>query len=130
MKVRKVKAADIAVVVLVVAASVVTMVMIARARTGEKGSTAIIEVNGKESRRVKLGQNQSRTRITVKGLHGTSTVEFYKGRVHMLKSTCRDKICIGMGWVDVPGESIVCLPNRVVIRVLGSGKNKVDTVTE
>ena len=108
------------------------MVLVSRANAGEKGSLAIVEVNGKEVMRVALGAGQARRQFTVKGVLGPSTLMVQSGRVRMVKSTCRDKICVGAGWVDSPGKSIVCLPNRVVIRVTGrrGGGGKVDSVTE
>jgi hypothetical protein len=107
------------------------MFLVTRATAGEKGSLAVIEVNGREVRRVTLGANQPARTITVEGWNGPSTFEVKEGRVRMVRSTCRDKICIGVGWIDTNGRSIVCLPNRVVIRVTGTQKSgKTDTVTE
>ena len=127
----RMRAGDILIVVLVLAAAAASTLLVSRANAGEKGALAIIEVNGKEVRRVTLGANQAKRAITIKGWQQTSTFEVEDGRVRMVKSACRDKICIGMGWTDTSGRSIVCLPNRVVIRVTGNRKpGKVDTVTE
>jgi hypothetical protein len=119
-------------VVLMLAAAAFSMVMVSRANAGEKGSIAIIEINGKEVKRVALGDGQASRQFKVEGVHGKSTLEVKDGRVRMVSSACRDKICIGVGWIDSQGKSVVCLPNRVVIRVTGKrgGKGKIDTVTE
>ena len=127
----KLRAGDFVVVVLVAAAAAASMVMVARAGGGEKGSLAVYEVNGREVRRVTLGAGQALRVITVDGWQGPSTSEIENGRVRMIRSDCRDKVCVGMGWIDTRGRSIVCLPNRVVIRVTGGRKaGNVDTVTE
>jgi hypothetical protein len=127
----KLRAGDIVVVVLVVAAAAASMLLVSRASAGEKGSLAVVEVNGKEVRRVTLGSGQAPRTITVRGWQGPSTFEVKDGRVRMVRSDCRDKICIGVGWIDTGGRSIVCLPNRVVIRVTGKSRSgKIDTVTE
>lgn len=128
---KKMRVADVVIVVLILVASVVTMVALAQARTGGKGQAAVVEVNGKEVMRVALSESTRKKIITVHGWHGTNTVEFDHGRVRVREATCRDKICIGRGLVGSPGDAIVCLPNRVVIRVTGTRqKGKVDTVTE
>lgn len=130
-KAHRVKAGDLVVVVLVVVAAAASLLVLSNARAGEKGSLAVVEVNGRESRRFELSQDQPRREFTVRGWLGPSTFEIENGRVHMVRSDCRDKICVGMGWADSPGASIVCLPNRVVIRIAGSRKpGRVDTVTE
>lgn len=125
---RKTKIGDIIVVALVLAASVVSVVLIARAGAGERGSAVVVEVNGKQVMRLGLSADR---RVTVRGWRGPSTVEVKGRRVRMLSSTCRDKICVATGWAGGPGKSIVCLPNRVVIRVSGGRKpGRVDAVTE
>ena len=127
----KLRAGDFVMVVLVVAVAAVSMVLVARASAGKKGSLAVVEVNGREVRRVALGAGQASRALTVDGWQGPSTFEIEDGRVRMTASDCRDKVCVGMGWIDTPGRSIVCLPNRVVIRVTGGRKaGNVDTVTE
>ncbi len=125
------RAGDVVLVVLILVAAAASMLYVSRATAGEKGSLAVIEVNGKEVRRVTLGSGQPARTITVKGWNGPSTFEIKEGRVRMVKSACRDKICIGVGWIDTAGRSIICLPNRVVIRVTGNRKSgKIDAVTE
>lgn len=127
----KLRAGDFVIVVLVAAAAAASMVVVARAGAGEKGSLAVVEVNGREVCRVTLGAGQARRAVSVDGWQGPSTFEIEDGRIRMIGSDCRDKVCVGMGWIDTPGRSIVCLPNRVVIRVTGGRKaGNVDTVTE
>jgi hypothetical protein len=130
-KSNKVTTGDVVLTTLVVVASIVSMVLIARATAGEKGSTAVVEVNAKKVLRIELSANQPSKTYTVRGMGGPSTIEVEKGRVRMIASTCRDKICVGTGWVDAPGKNIVCLPNRVVVTITGERKpGRVDTVTE
>jgi hypothetical protein len=128
----RIKPADIVLVALVIAASVATMVMITSAKATEKGSVAVIEVNGKPVERITLGQGQPDRLFMIHGFTGWNLVEVKDGRVRVKNSDCRDKVCVGMGWIDTQGRSIVCLPHRVVIRVTGKrgGKGKVDSVTE
>lgn len=128
----RVKAGDIVLVVLVIFAAVISMFLVSRANAGEKGSLAIIEVNGKEAKRIALGDGQPDRTFRIKGMSGYNIVEVKDGRVRMLKADCRDRICLGVGWVEAPGRAIICLPHRVIVRVTGKrgGNGKVDTVTE
>ncbi|MBN2168389.1 MAG: NusG domain II-containing protein [Actinobacteria bacterium] len=99
--------------------------------SGTRADFAIVEVGGKESVRIVLGENGQDRIFEIKGFAGTSKIEVKNGRVRMLESACPDKLCIGMGWAEETGDSIVCVPNRVVIRLTGPDKSrKVDTVTE
>lgn len=126
-----IKAGDLILVALVVAASVVSLLLVLGAGAGEMGTTAIVEVNGEEVKRIELGSGLDTRTYEIDGFQGPSVIEVKGGKVRMKRSTCRDKLCIGMGWVDSCGESIVCLPNRVVIRIAGERQShQVDTVTE
>ena len=45
-------------------------------------------------------------------------VSVENGRVCFSHSNCPGEDCVGCGWVDTPGRSIVCLPGRLEIRIL------------
>lgn len=49
-----------------------------------------------------------------------NTVEIRDGRVAITESDCPGSDCVHSGWIDSMGRSIVCLPNRVEIRITGS----------
>jgi len=46
-------------------------------------------------------------------------VEIIDEKVGMHEADCPDKICYSPEYISRPGETIVCLPNRVVIEVKG-----------
>ena len=39
----------------------------------------------------------------------------------MESSTCKNQICVEHGKISLKGDSIVCLPNRVVVEIEGEG---------
>lgn len=49
------------------------------------------------------------------------TVTVKDGAVAVTHSNCRDKICVHMGYVSRGGRSIICLPNRVVVKTQDGG---------
>ena len=55
--------------------------------------------------------------IEVQGPLGISTVVIENGEAYMLDSPCPNKVCIAMGRISEPGDSIICIPNRVYIHV-------------
>lgn len=51
--------------------------------------------------------------------HGSMEVEIKQGRIRISNSSCPHKICVNTGWVEKPGGTIVCVPNKVLVEVLG-----------
>lgn len=65
--------------------------------------------------------------IEVVSERGENTVEISPGGARILDASCPDKLCMRTGVIKKAGESIVCLPNRLVISILG--KSKVDSTS-
>lgn len=51
--------------------------------------------------------------------------EVKDGAIAFVKSDCPDKICIHTGFINKTGQSAVCLPNKLVLR-LKSDDNDID----
>ena len=49
----------------------------------------------------------------------TNVVEIRDGRVAIVESDCPGEDCVHSGWISSVGRTIVCLPNRVEIRIVG-----------
>lgn len=46
-----------------------------------------------------------------------NTVEISNGEVHMHDANCNDQVCVRSGAIDSPGETIVCLPHKVIVEI-------------
>ena len=61
------------------------------------------------------------TDYIVTGTDGaTNTVRIRGGRVSVCAASCPDGLCVRHRAVSRAGESIICLPNRVVVTVDGA----------
>jgi hypothetical protein len=51
-------------------------------------------------------------------------------RISFSYSECPDKVCINTGWIAYPGQSAVCLPNRVMVKIVNPDdlKNDIDVI--
>ena len=47
------------------------------------------------------------------------TLEAEQGRIRVAESSCPGRDCVHTGWIDAPGEQIICLPNRLIISLIG-----------
>ena len=46
-----------------------------------------------------------------------NTVEISNDEVHMHDANCNDQVCVRSGAIDSPGETIVCLPHKVIVEI-------------
>ena len=92
----------------------------------ETGSRVLVRVNGEEYGSYSLDRDVQILIEGYKGGHDTLVIE--EGRACVRNSDCPDHLCEGMGWIDSSGESIVCLPNRVVVTVEAGEGGEVDAV--
>lgn len=49
---------------------------------------------------------------------GTNHIIIEAGKVSVTEATCPDKVCVKQGWISQNGESLVCLPNRMIARII------------
>jgi hypothetical protein len=57
---------------------------------------------------------------------GKISVEIKGGKVRVGESDCPSKTCVARGEISSAGETIVCLPNDLVVRISG---DEIDAVT-
>ena len=81
------------------------------------GNKVVIKVDGEIVKIVNLTDTKN---IIVNGYDGgTNTVVIENGTVYMTEADCPDKICVNTGKISKIGETIVCLPHRVVVEIQG-----------
>ena len=76
----------------------------------KEGKTVVVKVDNKTVCEYPLGTDRE---IALE--HNTAVIE--NSEVYMLKADCKNQICVKTGKISKRGESIVCLPNRVVIEI-------------
>ena len=84
------------------------------AGAGAAASKAVISVDGKVWREVPLNID-SRYEIISDGRYNAVVIE--NGRARMEDAGCPDKLCVKQGAISDAREVIVCLPNRVSVRL-------------
>ena len=78
-----------------------------------------VSVNGEVVAELDLNQDTS---LTVSGWNGGSnTIVVQNGAISVTEATCPDHVCIHTGEISRTGETIVCLPNRLIITIIQDG---------
>jgi len=61
---------------------------------------------------------------------GENTIYVEKNKICVLSSNCKDKICVNQGFISDGVVPIVCLPNKVVIKIEKKGNDLADVATK
>lgn len=85
-------------------------------KSGEENALLQIYQDGELIRQLPLTQDEQ---IQVGGDY-INTIVVQDGRAAIAASDCPGEDCVHSGWIDAPGRSIVCLPNRVELRIDGA----------
>ena len=91
-----------------------------------EGSKVIVTIDGKEYKTFSLNDD---TVYTIRQEDGQwNTFEIKDGYVKMLEASCPDKLCVKFNKIHYNDETITCLPNRVVLRIVGGEENDIDAI--
>lgn len=97
--------------------------------TQKDGKEVVITVDGKEVYQTPISKDQT-YEIPVK--NGVNIMQIKDGKVTMKEADCKDQICADHKAIEKSGETIVCLPHKVVIEIKSEdGKEQeLDGVTQ
>ena len=57
--------------------------------------------------------------IRIAGNQGDSIIQIQNHKARFIQSPCKHKVCIQTGWISHAGEAAVCIPNQVLIEMVG-----------
>lgn len=118
-----IKKADIILFFVLAILSLISSAYFTLGRNG--GNTVIIESNGKEYASYSLNDDR---KVLIENGNNSNLVVIKDGRVSIEESTCKNQICVNHASIDSEGETIVCLPNKLVVSIEGSGGADSDAV--
>lgn len=117
------------ILIIVLAVLVIAWLPIRAAMNRRAGETAVVSQNGQVIREIKLDELTEPLEFTVTTADGRgyNVVRAEPGRIRVSEANCAEQIDVLQGWISHPGQSIICLPHRLVIRITG-GTSDVDSI--
>ena len=96
--------------VLVLAAALIT----AYKAFSKDGACAAVIIDGKVTATYPLSENAE---YVIETKHGRNVLRINDGKASVTDADCPDLVCVRHNEVSHTGESIVCLPHRLVIEI-------------
>jgi hypothetical protein len=84
----------------------------------DKGDTVKVTVDGNQIGIYSLNENMTKDIITGEKGENLNRIIIKDGKAYMETATCPDGICVNHNPIFRDGESIVCLPNGVVVTII------------
>ncbi|MCI8915900.1 MAG: NusG domain II-containing protein [Oscillospiraceae bacterium] len=91
----------------------------------QTGGRVLVQVDGETVMELPLSED-TRTVLGEDGRSNTLVVE--NGAARVVEADCPDQVCVRHGAVRYAGESIVCLPHRLIVTIEGGAENGVDGI--
>lgn len=89
-------------------------------RKNYSGTYAEITVNSKLYKRINLSDHKGTEKLTIKTKYGENVVEIQDNKISIIEADCPDKVCERPGFIEEPGDTLVCLPHRLIIEIKGN----------
>jgi hypothetical protein len=116
-----IKKADVILAIILIIAGIASTIFLATG--GVAGEMVIVSVDTKNYGTYDLVVNQV---LVVQKNGNYNKIEIKDGKAKMIDASCPDKLCIKQGSIDTTNETIVCLPNKVVVELHGPNTNGPD----
>lgn len=96
--------------------------------TGDRGTVVRVSVDGELFQTYPLERDGTYEIRGASDAYNLLVIE--SGTARIKEASCPDRLCIRMGRISRSGQSVVCLPNRVVITIESERKDGVDAAVQ
>ncbi len=92
------------------------------------GDSITISVDGTVTHTLSLQENIT---LAIEGNQGgTNTLEIKNGAASITHADCPDKLCVHQKEIKNQGETLVCLPHKVIITVISEKESEFDGISQ
>lgn len=86
-----------------------------------------IKVEGELYERVQLSDEKE---IKIERDDSYNIINVHDNGVEMIEANCPDHVCVRTGFINKVGSTIVCLPHKVYVEIVGDVEDGLDAISE
>ncbi|MBP3329839.1 MAG: NusG domain II-containing protein [Clostridia bacterium] len=113
-------------ILLIVAIVLIIVISFVFKNISNENLTAEIYFDGKITDTVNLSAKEEKKIVT--GENGKTIIEAKDGKIYFSSSCCKDKVCVRSGELEKNGDFASCLPEKVIVKVIGEKKEQIDAI--
>ena len=107
---------------LLIVAMTLFVVDITKASNDDGNKTVVVSIDGKKEAEYPLNKDGT---YLIYGSHlGTNKLVIKDSEAYIEEASCPDKQCVKQGKISKVGEMLVCLPNRVVVKIVDANEEE------
>lgn len=110
---------DKGLMVFVVILTLISLAYINKQAFSSQNKYVSVQVNGVEIKQIIFDKQLVGNTIPIESEYGYNLIELGDEEVRVIEADCRDQIDVKQGYISRIGETIVCLPNKMVIEIKG-----------
>ncbi len=125
----KLKKTDLLIIlILILSALLIYFIFYINNSNSDKNTAAEILINGKSEKIISLLEDKTFSIETIPNIK----FEIKDKKIRFMESDCPDKICVNTGFIGTSGQTAVCLPNTVSVKIipLNNDKNNLDIIAQ
>lgn len=130
LKLIQLKILDKIIIAVLIVATIVPAGIVILENFNKQNDNIVIKVDNKVVKQIPLTKTNSSKTYDFKFKNNTGYIEVKDGKVRMLvmdKKICPNAICSDTGWISKSYQTIVCLPNNIILTLESSKKSVIDT---
>ena len=118
------KKMDIVIIICLIGISFLPHILFAKNLNKDYDSIyAIIKVDGEIYKEIPLSSLKEDNSFTIKTDDGNNTILIKDKKISITHANCHDSLCVNQGSKSKVGDSIVCLPHKLIIEIKGKEKD-------
>ncbi|QJA07984.1 NusG domain II-containing protein [Romboutsia sp. CE17] len=108
---------------------IIILFIVNNIKNNNKSEAIEIYINNKLYKSIPIDEDED---LKIEGEFGYNYIKIHDNGVEITEASCPDKVCVESGFISKPSERIVCMPNKVVIKIKASDKvnNNEDVISE
>ncbi len=115
---------DKVLILVVVLLAIVSLGFIKKQSLSNENKYVSIQVNGEEVKKIIFDKNIIGKTFPINSKYGYNLIEIGDEKVRVIEADCPDKVDVKQGYISKLGETIVCLPNKMIVEIKGMDKDR------
>lgn len=104
-------------------------VFLATNQAKSQNTIAVVTINGDVYKEIPLSEHTGTDEIPIVTADGGHNLIVVRNQeIGITEADCPDKICIQEGFIARPGESVICLPHKLMIEVKAANHEEPDII--